>query len=73
MGAILAPSSKAPAIPVPPPMAAPATMASSAVSAAGASTRARAAAGAQATGQNPTGPEGLSVPPSTAPATLLGQ
>lgn len=63
----------APNIPAPPPQAAPATMANAQVQTSGANTRARAAAGAMASGQNPTGPEGLTEKPSTAGATLLGQ
>lgn len=62
-----------PKMPTPPPAATPPTMANPEVQNAGGNTRARAAAAAQASGQNPTGPRGLSAPPVTANATLLGQ
>lgn len=56
-----------------PPAANPATQANPAVANAGATNRARAgAAAADRSGTNPTGPGGLSAPPPTAPATLLG-
>lgn len=59
--------------PPPPPIAAPATLANNAVQGAGANAKARAAAGALASGENPSGPEGLTAQPNTAKQTLLGQ
>jgi len=74
MGFLFGSQPSAPAIPPVPPMAAPATIANSSAQNAGAQARKRAAAaGSIAGGLNPTGPEGLSTPPSTAQATLLGQ
>ncbi len=59
--------------PAPPPMAAPATMANPAVAQSAAASKARAAAAAvNSGGTNPTGPQGLSQPISTAKSTLLG-
>lgn len=75
MGSLLStPKIPAPAMLTPPPAAAPATRASSQVKTTANNARAKAAgaAGALASGQNPTGPQGLSTPPSTADATLLG-
>lgn len=62
-----------PPIPPVPPAANPSTMADPKMANAGATNRARAAgAAADRSGTNPTGPAGLSTPPLTAPATLLG-
>lgn len=61
-----------PKVQTPPPAATPPTLASSQVLDAGINTRARAAAGAAAA-DNPTGSQGLSMKPTTAGATLLGQ
>lgn len=64
------PIPKAPA--APPPAAAPATMADSQVAAAGAGQKSAAAAAATANGTIGTSPAGLTTPPPTAQATLLG-
>lgn len=75
MGSLISgPKVPAPAMIAPPPAAAPATRASSqvATTANNARSKAAGAAGALASGQNPTGPQGLSTPPSTADSTLLG-
>jgi hypothetical protein len=70
MGALFS-SPKTPTIPVTPPAAAPATIANPSVAGTGAGAKNRAAAAAGGTVS--TTPQGLTTPPSTAPATLLGQ
>lgn len=73
MGSILSGPPKPPAIPVPPPAATPATAANPSVAQSAANARNRAAAAASNSGTTSTGPQGLSQPPKTANATLLGE
>ena len=63
---------KAPVVPTPPPAAAPPTAAGAGVKATAQVSKQKSTVAALSNDTNPTGPQGLSAPPVTAGATLLG-